>query len=109
MKKVDVAILIFLGPPNSPPMNGSRLIRRTHIQIKAKQQNTVTEKASDPGFTLNSVLYMACLMAAIVHATPIPRNTFTALLPVTFPIDESAYRSLMAATLLAKVSEIKNK
>jgi len=35
---------------------------------------------------------------------PIPRKTLTALLPVTLPIDESAYWSLMAATLLANVS-----
>ena len=43
-------------------------------------------------------------MAAMVQATPIPKNTLTALLPVTFPIDESAYSSPTAATLLAKVS-----
>lgn len=35
-----------------------------------------------------------------------PRKTLTALLPVTLPTDESAYGSLMAATLLANVSEI---
>lgn len=33
-----------------------------------------------------------------------PRKTFTALLPVTFPMDASAYWSCVAATLLAKVS-----
>ena len=41
---------------------------------------------------------------AIVQAIPIPRNTLTAFEPVTLPIDESAYLSLMAATLEANVS-----
>lgn len=41
---------------------------------------------------------------AIVHAIPIPRNTLTAFEPVTLPIEESAYLSLMAATLDANVS-----
>lgn len=36
--------------------------------------------------------------------TPMPRNTFTALDPVTLPMEASAYWSWMAATLLAKVS-----
>lgn len=43
-------------------------------------------------------------MAAMDQATPIPRKTFTALLPVTLPIDASAYWSWVAATLLANVS-----
>lgn len=43
-------------------------------------------------------------MAAMDQATPIPRKTFTALLPVTFPMDASAYWSWVAATLLANVS-----
>ena len=34
-----------------------------------------------------------------------PRKTFTALLPVTLPMDASAYWSWVAATLLANVSE----
>ncbi|TNN76731.1 hypothetical protein EYF80_012980 [Liparis tanakae] len=41
-------------------------------------------------------------MAATDHATPMPRNTLTALLPVTLPMDASACWSCMAATLLAK-------
>lgn len=43
-------------------------------------------------------------MAAMDQATPIPRKTFTALLPVTLPMDASAYWSWVAATLLANVS-----
>ena len=43
-------------------------------------------------------------MEAISHGVPSPRNTFTELLPVTLPIDASAYFSLVAATLLAKRS-----
>lgn len=39
------------------------------------------------------------------QATPIPRNTLTALLPVTLPILASACLSWRAATLLANVSE----
>lgn len=38
------------------------------------------------------------------HGSPKPRNTFTELLPVTFPTDASAWRSFTAAALLAKVS-----
>ena len=44
-------------------------------------------------------------MAAMDQATPMPRKTFTALLPVTLPMDASAYWSWVAATLLANVSE----
>jgi len=44
--------------------------------------------------------------AASVQAIPIPKNTFTALLPVTFPMEASAYSSCTAATLLAKVSRV---
>lgn len=38
------------------------------------------------------------------QATPMPKNTLTALLPVTLPMLASACLSWMAATLLAKVS-----
>ena len=38
------------------------------------------------------------------QAMPIPRKTLTALLPVTLPMDASAYLSWTAATLLANVS-----
>ena len=67
-------------------------------------QKSVTENAKLPGETLKSVPRNAWTMAAIVQAIPIPRNTLTALLPVTIPMDESAYLSFCAATLLAKVS-----
>lgn len=43
-------------------------------------------------------------MAAMDQATPMPKKTFTALLPVTFPMEASAYWSCVAATLLANVS-----
>ena len=72
----------------------------------ASTQNMVTEKANEPGFTLNLVPLMAWYMAAMVQAIPIPRKTLTALLPVTLPTEESAYSSPVAATLLANVSEI---
>jgi len=48
-------------------------------------------------------------MAARDQATPIPRKTLTALLPVTLPTEASAYLSWIAATLLAKVSVNKGK
>lgn len=40
----------------------------------------------------------------IYHGNPSPKNTFTALDPVTFPIAASAVSSLMAADLDANVS-----
>ena len=43
-------------------------------------------------------------MAAIDHAIPIPRNTLTALEPVTLPTELSAVSSSIAAVLEAKVS-----
>lgn len=44
-------------------------------------------------------------MAATDQARPMPRKTLTALLPVTLPMEASAYTSWMAAALLANVSE----
>lgn len=44
-------------------------------------------------------------MAATDHASPMPKKTLTALLPVTLPMEASAYTSWTAAALLAKVSE----
>ena len=38
------------------------------------------------------------------HGTPRPKNTLTALLPVTFPMALSAYFSRIAAVLEANVS-----
>lgn len=43
-------------------------------------------------------------MLAITQGVPRPRNTFTELLPVTFPTDASAYFSFTAAVLLANKS-----
>ncbi len=43
-------------------------------------------------------------MAAIAHAMPMPRKTFTAFEPVTLPIELSAVESLSAAVLDANVS-----
>lgn len=121
--------LIFLGPPNSPPTFLLRLNISIAMAIKASEQNSVTEKAilwnnktkntkcsiltnlkTDfdqtyvPGSTAQTVPLASCTMAASDHATPIPRKTLTALLPVTLPTLASAYLSWMAATLLAKVS-----
>ena len=43
-------------------------------------------------------------MEAIIQGIPRPMNTFTELLPVTFPMELSAVFSEVAAILLAKVS-----
>lgn len=43
-------------------------------------------------------------MQATTHGIPNPRNTLTELEPVMLPMAASALSSLMAATLLAKVS-----
>lgn len=43
-------------------------------------------------------------MAAMDQAMPMPRNTLTALEPVTLPTELSAVSSPMAATFEAKVS-----
>lgn len=74
--------------------------------MNASMQKIVTEKLRFPGCTWNppSVPLKAWNTAAIVQAIPIPRKTLTALLPVTFPIEESAYFSLIAAIFDAKVS-----
>lgn len=52
---------------------------------------SVTEKASDPGSTRKTFPLTSQYMADTDQATPMPRNTLTALLPVTFPTDASAY------------------
>ena len=41
----------------------------------------------------------------MAHDKPIPRKTFTAFEPLTFPIELSAYLSCSAATFDANVSE----
>lgn len=74
----------------------------THTTARAVKRPT--EKARFPGSTLKVRPLVRHAMAAIVHATPMPRKTLTALEPVTLPMEASAYWSWMAATLLAKVS-----
>lgn len=88
-------------------MDGLRRSINTPIHKKAKMVKSVTEKASDPGSTRKTFPLTSQYMADTDQATPMPRNTLTALLPVTFPTDASAYWSCVAATLLAKVSEKK--
>ncbi|VVD00968.1 unnamed protein product [Leptidea sinapis] len=81
-KNIDVIVLIVLGPPSSPPMDFRLLNTSTRTASIASEQNM-------------------CTIAATVQATPMPRNTFTAFDPVTFPTDASACLSCIAATLLA--------
>lgn len=53
----------------------------------------------------NSTIFKSLYrIRSILLFSNLPRKTFTALLPVTLPIDESAYLSLIAATLDANVS-----
>lgn len=99
---MTVGIRNLSGPPSSPP-NFLRT-KITTQQITASIQKTVTENASAPGSTLKVPPLTSWYTAAIVHASPIPRNTLTALLPVMLPMEESAYWSFTAATLLANVS-----
>lgn len=65
------------------------------------------EETYFPGSTRNFSPLLQWMMAARVQATPMPRNTLTALDPVTLPTDASAYLSWQAATLLANVSAFK--
>lgn len=104
-RKIVVGSLNFIGPPSTPPTAGCLLSINTQMAITAKIQKTTTEKPREPACTLNSVPRIACTMAANDQARPTPRKTFTELLPVTLPIEESAYSSLIAAVLLANVSE----
>uniref|UniRef100_A0A915L7J6 Uncharacterized protein n=1 Tax=Romanomermis culicivorax TaxID=13658 RepID=A0A915L7J6_ROMCU len=84
--------------------NNSRkpCVHRTDIPV----QKIVTEKAKEPGSTWKPLgsLRKAAATAHNVQATPIPKKTLTALLPVTLPMLESAYLSWTAATLLANKS-----
>lgn len=80
-------------PPSSPPMDGRRRTISSATVNKAKMVKSVTEKASDPGSTRKTLPLTSQYTAATDQATPIPKNTLTALLPVTFPIDASAYWS----------------
>lgn len=103
-KSSEVRTLGIREPPSSPPIEGLRLSINTPIHRKAKMVKSVTEKASEPGSTSKTLPLILQYTAATVQATPIPKNTLTALLPVTFPTHASAYWSWVAATLLAKVS-----
>lgn len=100
----DVGSLKVLFPPSSPPTLLPLRNIITAIARRAVQQKTTTEKPRDPASTLNGFPLAAFAIAAIDQATPRPRKTFTELLPVTLPMEESAYSSPTAATLLAKVS-----
>lgn len=101
---ITVGTLYLVSPPNSPPIAFDRLSNRMIMARTAVEQNMVTENAKLPGSTSKVVPLAAWYMAARDHAIPSPKNTLTALLPVTLPIEESAYLSFMAATLLANVS-----
>lgn len=105
MKNKDVNILQVRGPPSSPPATeGRRRYNSTLTHTTAKAVKSETEKAREPGSTWKGLPLERQYTAAMVHATPMPRKTLTALLPVTLPMEASAYWSWMAATLLAKVS-----
>ena len=92
-RKIVVGSLNFIGPPRTPPTLGWRRSMSTNIAVMAKMQNMSTEKPREPASTWNSVPRIACTMAARDHANPTPKKTFTELLPVTFPMEESAYSS----------------
>ena len=103
-KKSDVGSLYAFSPPSSPPTLLFLRSIMNAIAITATQQKTTTEKPRLPAGTTNGFPSTALTIAAIDHATPRPRKTLTELLPVTLPMDESAYSSPTAATLLANVS-----
>lgn len=88
----DVITLQVRGPPSSPPATDAR--RRyssTSTHSTARMVKRVTEKARLPGSTLNDWPLERQATAAMVHATPMPRKTLTALEPVTLPMEASAY------------------
>lgn len=123
-----------LGPPSSPPTQSKRRSSMMRMLTKAPTQKMVTLKARLsarasryttkltsqshrahsarlsawgtylPGSTRNWLPCHQWCTAASDQAMPMPRNTLTALLPVTLPTEASAYLSLRAATLLANVS-----
>lgn len=104
-KIAEPHLMLARGPPNSPPPSaGLRRSTSSAIAKRAKMQKMVTEKPREPAGTTKVEPRTQCAIAAMVQATPMPRNTFTALLPVTLQMEESAYLSPIAATLLAKVS-----
>lgn len=94
MKNKVVGILVIAGPPSSPPTHFERLSSIIPIATTASVQKIVTENAKVPASTSNpGSPRNAETMEQMVHAMPIPKNTLTALLPVTLPILESAYLS----------------
>ena len=74
--------------------------------MTATTKNTNTENATAPAGTLYNWFgpFELQYVEAIAHGSPRPRNTFTELEPVTFPIAESAYSDCLAAVMDAKVS-----
>lgn len=77
------------------------------MQMIEPIRNSATLEAKEPAGTLKTVPLEAWTIAAIAQATPMPRKTLTAFDPVTFPIEESAVLSWIAAIFDAKVSENK--
>lgn len=92
-KSSEVRILGIRGPPSSPPIDGLRRSINTPIEKNAKMVKSVTENASEPGSTRKTLPLTFQYTAATDQATPMPKNTLTALLPVTFPTHASAYWS----------------
>ena len=84
-------------------------------QTQATTKKTKTEKASSPAGTTYwppllaaRTLGLSWFICQAEHATtqgnPRPRNTFTELEPVTFPMASSAVSAFLAAVIEAKVS-----
>ena len=88
-----VSTLGTQGPPSSPSDLRRRRYISTATHTNAKTVKRVTEKARVPGSTRNQPPLDWWYTAAMDQATPMPRNTLTALLPVTLPMDASAYWS----------------
>jgi len=121
-KKAAVPFLRGAGPPSSPPAS-FLLATKKAMQTTAHTENTVTLKDRSPAGTMNAppgYISWRCrgicffqssvtptefqYTAAIVHGKPRPRKTFTLLLPVTLPMEASAFESPLAAAIEAKVS-----
>ena len=77
------------------------------MQTTAQRQKIRTENPRAPAGTTNphGVPMITCAIDPTNQANPTPRKTLTELLPVMLPIELSAVSSLIAAILLAKVSE----
>lgn len=92
-------------PPSSPPINLRRRVR-TLNQTRKNMVKSRTENAREPLTTVKWRPLLSWYIAPINHASPTPRKTLTALLPVIFPMAGSAVGSSSAAILLANVSGI---